>query len=216
MSNNSICHADQRYVTYNIYNILNLCTLEAEIHLNSRTFILPGELEEVLDLSAVRLNVIRDNLEARLREKRTTFEKLILFEKRRMDGFRVKETREMLTLDELKERVETVDELFDMIEKLSREAKAINVEEHLLQLDISPFSALAEILEKMEPIEKLWNTAYEFEKDHQIWYHIKNDGRAAGFKIKKNFECQTTPRSFNLPQEESILRMKITFFPHNC
>uniref|UniRef100_A0A1B0B0B8 Dynein heavy chain 3, axonemal n=1 Tax=Glossina palpalis gambiensis TaxID=67801 RepID=A0A1B0B0B8_9MUSC len=144
---------------------------EAEIHLNSRTFILPGELEEVLDLSAIRLNVIRDNLEAGLREKRTTFEKLILFEKRRMDGFRVKETREMLTLDELKERVETVDALFDMIEKLSREAKAINVEEHLLQLDVSPFAALAEILEKMEPIEKLWNTAYEFEKDHHIWMY---------------------------------------------
>uniref|UniRef100_A0A1A9WLF7 Uncharacterized protein n=1 Tax=Glossina brevipalpis TaxID=37001 RepID=A0A1A9WLF7_9MUSC len=40
---------------------------EAEIHLNSRTFILPGELEEVLDLSAIRLNVVRDNLETRLR-----------------------------------------------------------------------------------------------------------------------------------------------------
>lgn len=38
-----------------------------EIHLNSRTFILPGELEEVLDLSAARLSVVRDNLEFALR-----------------------------------------------------------------------------------------------------------------------------------------------------
>lgn len=33
-----------------------------------------------------------------------------------MDAFRVKETRDVLTLDELKERVETVDELFGIIE----------------------------------------------------------------------------------------------------
>uniref|UniRef100_A0A1I8Q9N3 Dynein heavy chain linker domain-containing protein n=3 Tax=Stomoxys calcitrans TaxID=35570 RepID=A0A1I8Q9N3_STOCA len=86
-----------------------------------------------------------------------------------MDAFRVKETRDVLTLDELKERVDTVDELFDLLEKLSREAKAINVEEQLLQIDISPFATLAEIVEKMEPIEKLWKTAYEFEKNHLIW-----------------------------------------------
>ena len=49
-------------------------------------------------------------------ERRVVFEQLIFYEKRRMDGFRVKETRDVLTLDELKERVETVDELFDIIE----------------------------------------------------------------------------------------------------
>ncbi|KAM7358170.1 dynein axonemal heavy chain 3-like [Cochliomyia hominivorax] len=140
------------------------------IHLNTRTFILPSELEEVLDLSAARLSVVRDNLEFALREKRIKFEQLILYEKRRMDGFRVKETRDVLTLDELKERVETVDELFDILENLSREAKAINVEEQLLQIDITPFTTLMEFVEKMEPIEKLWKTAYQFEKDHSIWY----------------------------------------------
>ncbi|XP_075164298.1 dynein heavy chain 3, axonemal [Haematobia irritans] len=144
-----------------------------QIHLNTRTFVLPSELEEVLDLSAARLNVVRDNLEFALREKRIKFEQLILYEKRRMDGFRVKETRDVLTLDELKERVDTVDELFDLLEKLSREAKAINVEEQLLQIDISPFASLAEIVEKMEPIEKLWKTAYEFEKNHLIWMYEK-------------------------------------------
>ncbi|XP_059216601.1 dynein axonemal heavy chain 3 isoform X2 [Stomoxys calcitrans] len=142
-----------------------------QIHLNTRTFVLPSELEEVLDLSAARLNVVRDNLEFALRENRIKFEQLILHEKRRMDAFRVKETRDVLTLDELKERVDTVDELFDLLEKLSREAKAINVEEQLLQIDISPFATLAEIVEKMEPIEKLWKTAYEFEKNHLIWMY---------------------------------------------
>ncbi|EDW73522.2 uncharacterized protein Dwil_GK16602 [Drosophila willistoni] len=140
-----------------------------EIHLNTRTFILPGELEEVLDLSAARLAVVRDNLEAALRERRTQFEKLLSQEKRTMDGFRIREIRDVLTLEELKERVETVDMLFNTIENLSREAKAINVEEGLLQIDVSAFPLLAEIIEKMEPIEKLWKTSYEFEKDYLIW-----------------------------------------------
>lgn len=52
---------------------------------------------------------------------------------------------------------------------MSREAKAINVEEQLLQIDVSPFATLVEIVEKMEPIEKLWKTAYQFEKNHAIW-----------------------------------------------
>ncbi|TDG53310.1 hypothetical protein AWZ03_000125 [Drosophila navojoa] len=140
-----------------------------EIHLNSRTFILPGELEEVLDLSAARLSVVRDNLEQALRDRRLLFEKLLIQEKRTMDGFRIKEMREVLTLDDLKERVDTVDELFTTIENLSREAKNINVEETLLQIDVSAFPLLAEIIEKMEPIEKLWKTSYEFEKDYLIW-----------------------------------------------
>lgn len=41
--------------------------LDEDIHLNTRTFILPSELEEVLDLSAARLSVVRDNLEFALR-----------------------------------------------------------------------------------------------------------------------------------------------------
>ncbi|XP_054732574.1 dynein axonemal heavy chain 3-like [Anastrepha obliqua] len=141
------------------------------IHLNSRTFILPGELEEVLDLSSARLNVVRENLEIALRERRKKFEEYILYEKRRMDGFRVKETREVMTLEELKERVDTIDELYEIIENMSREARAINVEEQLLQIDISPFPVLAEIIEKMEPMEKLWKTAYEFEKDYEVWMY---------------------------------------------
>lgn len=55
------------------------------------------------------------------------------------------------------------------LQNLSREAKAINVEEGLLQIDVSSFPLLAEICERMEPIEKLWKTSYEFEKDYLIW-----------------------------------------------
>lgn len=44
------------------------------------------------------------------------FEKLLAQEKRTMDGFRIREIRDVLTLEELKERVDTVDMLFTTIE----------------------------------------------------------------------------------------------------
>lgn len=55
------------------------------------------------------------------------------------------------------------------LQNLSREAKAINVEEALLQIDVTPFPLLTEINDRMDPIEKLWKTSYEFEKDYLIW-----------------------------------------------
>ncbi|XP_037908989.1 dynein heavy chain 3, axonemal [Hermetia illucens] len=152
--------------------LLRYATMEAEdIHLNSRTFLWPTELEQVLELSASRLNVVRDNLEIALREKRANFETFILSEKRRMDAFRMREAREILSLEELKEKVEAVDELMDTLEKCSKEAKHINHEEQLLQIDQSFFPVLIELIEKMEPIEKLWKTAYEFDKSYEIWFY---------------------------------------------
>lgn len=38
-----------------------------EIYLNSRTFLWPHELEQVLELSGARLSVVRENLEVALR-----------------------------------------------------------------------------------------------------------------------------------------------------
>lgn len=48
--------------------------------------------------------------------KRFHFEKLLLNEKRRMDGFRVKEINDDYTLKDLKDRVIYVDQLFDTLE----------------------------------------------------------------------------------------------------
>lgn len=38
-------------------------------------------------------------------------------------------------------------------------------------MDISSFPVLQEIIDKMDPIEKLWNTAYEFERCHELWFY---------------------------------------------
>lgn len=87
-----------------------------DIHLNSRTFLWPTELEQVLDLSAARLSVVREGLENTLRERRADFELELLEEKKKVDAFRSKEIRDVLSLDELKEKVETVNMLCGILQ----------------------------------------------------------------------------------------------------
>lgn len=86
-----------------------------------------------------------------------------------MEVFRVREIKEFLSLEDLKEKCDTTDEHMEMLEKCSREAKAINRDENLLQLEVSSFPILAEMVEKMTPIEVLWKTVYQFEKNYEIW-----------------------------------------------
>lgn len=87
-----------------------------DINLNSRLFLWPQELEKVLDLSGARLAVVRDNLETALRERRAKFEIYLNTEKKKMDHFRTREIREMLSLDDLREKVDTVDGLMMILE----------------------------------------------------------------------------------------------------
>uniref|UniRef100_A0A182XBB4 AAA+ ATPase domain-containing protein n=1 Tax=Anopheles quadriannulatus TaxID=34691 RepID=A0A182XBB4_ANOQN len=143
---------------------------QEDINLNSRLFLWPKELEKVLDLSGARLSVVRDNLETSLRERRVKFEQYLMTEKKKMDHFRTREIREMLSLDDLRDKVDTVDGLMKILEDCSREAKEINTNENLLQIDLSFFPSLNEMIEKMGPIEKLWHTAYKFDTCHEVWY----------------------------------------------
>lgn len=70
----------------------------------------------MLDLSGARLSVVRDNLETSLRERRVKFEQYLMTEKKKMDHFRTREIREMLSLDDLRDKVDTVDGLMKILE----------------------------------------------------------------------------------------------------
>lgn len=89
---------------------------EEDINLNSRLFLWPSELEKVLDLSGARLSVVRENLETALKERRTLFEQYLIQEKKKMDSFRLRDVREVLSIEDLKEKVATVDGLMETLE----------------------------------------------------------------------------------------------------
>lgn len=84
--------------------------------MNSRLFLWPSELEKVLDLSGARLAVVRENLESTLKERRANFEQFLIAEKKKMDSFRLRDVREVLSLDDLKEKVAMVDNLMDTLD----------------------------------------------------------------------------------------------------
>lgn len=50
------------------------------------------------------------------RERRTSFEAFLANERKKMELFRLRETKELLTLDELKEKCDIVDQHMDMLE----------------------------------------------------------------------------------------------------
>lgn len=82
-------------------------------------FLWPSELEKVLDLSGARLSVVRETLETTLKERRAQFEQYMLTEKKKMDSFRLRDVREVLSLDDLKEKVATVDALMNTLEVIN-------------------------------------------------------------------------------------------------
>lgn len=96
-------------------------------------------------------------------------------EKKKMDAFRLRDVREVLSLEELKEKVNTVDGLMQTLEvsfanfpgtnefsslfyfkqNCNREAKAINVDENLLQIDQSFFPILGKFQIFKKPLNFL-------------------------------------------------------------
>lgn len=66
-----LCKYSYLYCDFNFWVKLTSLTIYTfaadEIYLNSRTFQWPHELEQVLELSGSRLNVVRENLEVALK-----------------------------------------------------------------------------------------------------------------------------------------------------
>ena len=74
-----------------------------------------------------RLSVVRENLETALKERRANFEQYLIAEKKKMDSFRLRDVREVLSVDDLKEKVATVS-------TTTREAKIYCVDDFILEI----------------------------------------------------------------------------------
>lgn len=110
---------------------------EEDINLNSRLFLWPSELEKVLDLSGARLAVVRENLETALKERRTQFEQYLMQEKKKMDSFRLRDVREVLSIEDLKEKVATVDGLMETLEVREKNVQFYTRESKHIKFNLS-------------------------------------------------------------------------------
>ncbi|RZF36882.1 hypothetical protein LSTR_LSTR004570 [Laodelphax striatellus] len=140
-----------------------------DIALNSRVFLWPKDMEQCLDLSTKRIAHIREMVETALRNKRAEFDIVLQDHQKDLDILKRKDPP-ILTMDDMNDCVNTVEALTQLLAKDKQVADSINMEEQLLDFDVSPFTNLHNMLNTVEPYDRLWHTVLEFHQSYDKWY----------------------------------------------
>lgn len=74
-----------------------------------------------------------------------------------------------MSMDEMKNNVETLNRLTVSLEAARDELDAINKEETLLEWEASQFPQLQAMFQMKEPYDKLWSTALQFSTRSDEW-----------------------------------------------
>ncbi|XP_069839891.1 dynein axonemal heavy chain 3 isoform X1 [Dendropsophus ebraccatus] len=147
--------------------LLDYATLQYDdLKLNSAVFHWPEQIETVFEVNNNRLMARRDQAEDELRKRRTDFEKLLNSYNSEIESFK---KREVMTIDEMKNNVEKLNELDKNLTAALAEFEAINKEEELLEWEKSQFPLLQETMINKVPFEQLWATAYNFHCKSEDW-----------------------------------------------
>ncbi|XP_073447159.1 dynein axonemal heavy chain 3 isoform X1 [Aquarana catesbeiana] len=147
--------------------LLDYATLQYDdLKLNSAVFHWPEQIETVFEVNNNRLMAKRDQAEDELRKRRSDFEKVLNRYNAEIEAFR---KREMMTLDEMRNNMEKLNDLDQNLNKALLEFEAINKEEELLEWEKSQFPSLQVAITNKVPFEQLWVTAYNFQCKSEEW-----------------------------------------------
>lgn len=143
---------------------------DEDIHLNTRTLTWPKEMETVMELATSRLNMRKEFVESVLRARRENFELTILNMQVGIDQFKKKDPP-VLTMDEMEQATEEIEQLSKNMAEIVREAEQINAEEGLLDMELSPYLTLPSMTTTVETFDRLWHTVLSFHKNYEKWYY---------------------------------------------
>ncbi|KAM4697749.1 dynein axonemal heavy chain 3 [Rhinophrynus dorsalis] len=147
--------------------LLDYATLQYDdLKLNSTVFHWPEQIETVFEINNNRLMTTKDQAEEELRKKRVQFEKLLQGYSADIEAFKKRET---MTIEEMKNNVEKLNELDGNLNMALAEFEAINKEEELLEWEKSQFPLLQTSMINKGPFEQLWVTAYNFHCKFEAW-----------------------------------------------
>ncbi|XP_056662526.1 dynein axonemal heavy chain 3 isoform X4 [Monodelphis domestica] len=147
--------------------LMNYADLPLEdIRLNSNLLLWPEQIEEIFDTSRNLLFSKREQAEMNLIKRCAEFEGRLESYYREVESFRKKE---VITMEEMKNNVEKLNELNRNLETALVEFEAINKEEELLEKEKSKFPTLQVIMANKVPFEQLWMTAYNFVVKSEEW-----------------------------------------------
>lgn len=93
-----------------------------DIQLNSRVFLWPSDMESVLELATTRLSHRRDAVENALRARRLEFDETLSAHQKELDQFKKKDPP-ILSVEEMAECVETIEELVRKLKEDKKEAE---------------------------------------------------------------------------------------------
>lgn len=141
-----------------------------DIQLNVRVFVWPKDMENVIDLALQRLNMKREQAEQMLRLKRQQFDKRLKKHEKLVVAFKKKDPA-MLTMDEMLENTEVIEKLVQKLMDDKADAEEINLEETLLDFEVSRFTSLYQMIASLEPFDKLWHTVLGFHEKYETWYY---------------------------------------------
>ncbi|XP_071052042.1 dynein axonemal heavy chain 3 isoform X2 [Onthophagus taurus] len=141
-----------------------------DINLNSRVFLWPKDMENVIEMALQRLTIKRDQAEAELRNKRMIFDATLLKHEKLLKMFQKKDPT-VLSPEEIADNVDLVETIVARLMEDKAEALEINEEEQLLDFDPSPFMNLQEMIATIEPFDRLWHTVASFHDNYDIWFY---------------------------------------------
>ncbi|OUM67642.1 hypothetical protein PIROE2DRAFT_4933 [Piromyces sp. E2] len=141
---------------------------EEEIKLNGVTFTWPQRIMPIFELSKKRTNQkkIKAQEDLKLKIEQTTEELDTIFEQ-------IAKFQDFGIMAEINEYLKQIRELEERLEKLHQTILRINFEEELFEFVKSPFKKYQQIIDRIDPYKKLWETAYEFQTKYSIWMNGK-------------------------------------------
>ncbi|CAD6235446.1 GSCOCG00007903001-RA-CDS, partial [Cotesia congregata] len=143
---------------------------DEDIQLNARTLTWPKEMEIIMGLATKRLNMRKEFVEGVLRKRRDNFEQKIQRMQQAIDIFKKKDPP-VLTVEEMEQSTEEIEQLSITMAEMRKEAEQINNEEGLLDIEISPYLALPNMLSTVDTFDQLWHTVLSFHKNYERWYY---------------------------------------------
>ncbi|XP_014014461.1 dynein axonemal heavy chain 3 [Salmo salar] len=147
--------------------LLDYATLpHDDVKLNSSVFHWPEQILAVFEISKSRLATRREHAEDHLLKRTAEFDQMLQCVGKEVEAFKKKE---LMSLEEMKNNVEKLNELTSCLDAAVTELDDINKEETLLEKEQSQFPMLQTLMGNKQPYDQLWTNALNFQNKSEIW-----------------------------------------------
>ncbi|XP_061086442.1 dynein axonemal heavy chain 3 [Conger conger] len=147
--------------------LLDFATLpDEDLKLNSTVFHWPDQILTLFEQSKNRLGSYREEAEDHLHNRILQFDEMLQGVNKEVEGFKKKE---LMTLDEMKNNVDKLNELTVILDDAVTELEDINKEESLLEKELSDFPMVQILMASKQPYDQLWTTALSFQNNSEVW-----------------------------------------------